>query len=126
MFENLIGYQLIEFNPMYFRVKKDDIVKTFLFEEDGGDCCGYNEFTLQLLIDENDLKNNPIITKVETCNFDNDGYEDFDHRKITFYGLYKPIEEIDSTSSSGSGWGYGACVTCKCVETNEEETITSW
>lgn len=123
MFEDLIGYQLIEFNPMCFRVKKDDVVKTFLFEEDVGGCCGYNDFTSQLLVNENDLKNNPIITKVETCDIDSEYCE---HRKITFYGLYKPIAEIDSTSSSGSGCGYGACVTCKCVETNEEETITSW
>lgn len=33
---------------------------------------------------------------------------------------------IESYSSSGSGWEYGATVTLVCKETGAEATVTSW
>lgn len=46
--------------------------------------------------------------------------------RITFFGLAKKLAMIESYSSSGSGWEYGATVTLVCKETGAEATVTSW
>ena len=122
MFENLIGWQIISMNNDGFVVTKDGKVRTFRFDEHEGDCCGYNDFEAKLFYDENNC-NNPVITSVEVTR---DDFGEYDSVSITFFGLYKPMAQINSYSSSGSGWCYGACVTCTCIETGEEEYLTSY
>lgn len=95
-------------------------ILNYTFIEDEGDCCGYNEISATLLIDEKDM---PAIAKVEQKNKE-DEYADI--VVITFFGMDKKLAEIESLSSSGSGWCYGATVTVKCVETGEEEILTSY
>ena len=51
---------------------------------------------------------------------------DSDILKLTFFGEHKAIAEVNSLSSSGSGWCYGACVTLRCRETGEEHMLTSY
>ena len=125
MFDDLIGAQLIEFDGSHFKTKdKNGTTSTFVFEEDEGDCCGWNELENTLLISDDELARNPVITKVEHQN--EDDWEDGEHVIITLFGEVKKLAQIDSISSSGSGWSYGACVTVKCIQTGEEECITSW
>lgn len=122
MLEKLIGYQIMEMNEGGFTVRKDDDVKHFIFDEDCGGCCGYNDLFTNLLITPNDTENNPFITRVEYNREENNG----DHLTLTFFGADKALATIGSHSFSGSGWCYGACVNVRCVETKEEETLTEW
>lgn len=124
--KDLIGYQLVNINEDKIVVEKDD--KQFEIEIciDAGDCCGYNDVETNLLINEN---NKPVITNItddEDCDFSEieDGW--CSTARITFYGANKKLATLDSMSSSGSGWSYGACVTVRCKELNLEETITAW
>lgn len=127
MIESLVGYRLIELNNNGFKVEKDGDIKTFEFEEDYGDCCGFNEIETNLLISDEEFSNNPVITEVEYANPSRISYYDYkDQLRITFMGESKPIAEINSLSSSGSGYGYGAHVWVVCKETNETEELTSW
>lgn len=127
MIENLIGYRLIEIDNSGFKVEKDGNVRTFEFDEDYGDCCGYNEVTANLLVSEEDLAKNPIITEV---NYDNPqkmrNYAYCEQIVITFMGESRPIAEINSESGSGSGWNYGAHAWVVCKETGETEVLTEW
>lgn len=124
MIETLIGSKLISVETDGFKVKTSDgKIKTFLFVEDAGDCCGFNVVETKLYLSQDELERNPVITNVEKI--DTSGCE-CDSVKITLFGEYKPMVEIDSVSGSGSGWQYGACVTLRCIETNEEDLITSW
>lgn len=126
MIENLIGYRLIAIDNNGFKVEKNGKVRNFEFDEDYGACCGYNEVTANLLVSEEELANNPIITEVNYCNPIMKPWEDGDRITITFMGESKPIAEINSKSSSGSGWNYGAHAWVTCKETNETETLTEW
>lgn len=127
MLENLVGYRLIEIDNDGFKVKKDDDIKTFEFDEDYGDCCGYNEVTVNLLVSQNELANNPIITEVNYANPQKmHSYNGCDQIVITFMGESRPIAEINSESGSGSGWNYGAHAWVTCRETNETEILTEW
>lgn len=119
--KDLIGYKLEKITNEEIVVSKDNELYVLKVIEDSGDCCGYNDLETQLLIDD---ENKPIITNVEY----EDVYNDCDeqHVKITFYGENKQIALIDSLSSSGSGWCYGACVTIKCKELNIDEIISEW
>ncbi len=121
--ENLVGFQLLDIKNDLIIVAKNNEIYSLKIEEDEGDCCGFNEVETKLLINKNELKNNPIISNVE--------YKDVSKGEehsviITFYGVNKPIAEFSSRSSSGSGWCYGACVMVKCKELNFEQIITEY
>ena len=123
MINELIGWQIVSMDKQGFVITKDGEKRTFKFDEDEGDCCGFNNFDAKLVYEEGSA-DNPVITAI---NFDEDESDyDENHVIITFFGGHKLLAKIDSLSSSGSGWCYGACVTCRCVETNEEETISCW
>lgn len=124
MTNELIGAQLISFDKDKFKVKTaKGKVRTFILDEDEGDCCGYNEVVSTLLIDKKELANNPIITDITEI----DAEECEGNRHIlTLVGISKPLAEIDAYSSSGSGWCYGACVTLKCEETRLSKILSSW
>lgn len=126
MFDNLIGAKLIDFDENGFKVLiNDSYVKTFEFDSEKGDCCSYNNILSNLLIDKEELKKNPVVTDVAMYKYcgNRDQCSSFN---ITLFGEFKPIAEIHAESSSGSGFRYGATVTCRCKETNEEEIITEW
>lgn len=125
MLEELIGSKLLSFNNDGFSVKTPNgEIRNFVYGENEGGCCGYNDLSTELLISETELGNNPIITNIEKK--DTSEESDGESVIITFFGESKPIATIDSLSSSGSGWCYGACVWVECKETNDSETITSW
>ena len=95
--------------PEYYEVPRE-VINTALTEAD-------EEFS-----------NNPIITEIA---YENPSKmtpygEDCDRLHITFMGESKPIAEINSLSSSGSGWFYGAHAWVVCKETKELEELTSW
>jgi hypothetical protein len=120
---DLIGYQLISINPEEIVIRKDDKEYTLHIIDDGGDCCGYNDITTELLIDNAEVKRNPIITNVEIDECEDDYGS---KAKLTFFGEYKPIAVVDSYSSSGSGWCYGACVTIECKMLGINDTLSAW
>lgn len=125
MLEELFGAQILEIDTIddEFSVKlRNGEVRHYEIIEDEGDCCGFNEFGI-LLIDKEEFARNPIITNIAEERSDNG---DSDVLKLTFFGEYKAIAEINSLSSSGSGWCYGACVTLRCRETGEEYGLTSY
>lgn len=124
MFDELIGARLLYMDDAGFGVKlSDGTVRTFIFNDDPGDCCGYNNISARLLISHADLTNAPAITRVETINTSE---SEEDALKITFFGLEKKLAEINSLSSSGSGWCYGATASVICNETKEETVMTSY
>ena len=126
MFNNLLlGSQLVSLDNNGFTVRNADGERHFIFEEDDGDCCGYNDIEVKLLISEDEISRNPVITNIVEQDHDNASV-DCDSLTITLFGESKLLAQINSCSSSGSGWQYGATVTCRCIETHEEETITSW
>lgn len=122
MFEKLIGAQILNVDENFIEVKKDD--KTFKLEiiSDGGDCCGYAEFTTNLLYSPDDARN-PVITNVTLKDKGND-YND--SSIITFFGEAKPLATIESEAGSGSGWGYGSFVSLQCKALDIDETLASW
>ena len=121
--KDLVGYQLVKIDDDKIIVSKGNKTYVLNIEEDYGDCCGYNNIKTEMFFEENS-KNNPIITRIEKKQI---GLEDDGERvEITFFGENKELAKIDSLSSSGSGWSYGACVIVKCKELNIEEEITSW
>lgn len=121
--KNLIGYQLVSINSEEIIVKKDDKEYTLRIIDDYGACCGFNDITTELLISKTELQNNPIITNVE---LEQDCGDDEETAKLTFFGMYRPIATVDTLSSSGSGWGYGACVTVECEMLGIKEKLSSW
>ena len=124
MLENLIGSQIINVGDDNFTVRtQQGENRTFRIIEDEGDCCGYNNWGIQIF-NKDEIDRNPIITKVVDTGEQEDG--DAVIRYITLFGEYAPLVEINSLSSSGSGWAYGACVTLLCEEIKTEETITRW
>ena len=94
-----------------------------MFVEDQGDCCGYAEVDAKLVV-ELGKNNAPVITRVEKS-VENSEY-DSEICQVTFFGESKLLASINAECGSGSGWQYGACVTVRCVETNEEEILSSW
>lgn len=117
----LVGMKLIDLNSEGFTVEdKDGKRFRFVFDEDEGGCCGYNEIKTTLSVS---TKNPPVITRVQ--------YQSVpagagDAVVITFFGLNREIAEISAMSSSGSGWAYGATVAVKCREINFTEVITQY
>ena len=123
MLNGLVGASLVELNERRFIVNKDDMLICFTFEEDEGSCYGFNEITTNLFISKEELHRNPIVTSIQTKRV---AGNDEDRLIITLFGEQKQLAEIESMSSSGSGWGYGATVTLHCLKTNEKEVLTSW
>lgn len=125
MFNKIIGAQLVRLDEKGFEVKKDDNLYHFDFIETEGDCCGYNDISTQLFISEEELARNPAIMKYEII--EDDGvHEEGSYFRLIFFGEVKKMAEVETYSSSGSGWSYGAAVSCLCRETNEEEILSSW
>lgn len=122
--ENLIGAKLIDLDDNCLIVEKDGIRYHISLEEDRGDCCGFNEIETTLLIDEN---NSPIIINTErTTDEDEDDYGYGERCILTLLGESKPIAEINTYSSSGSGWKYGAYVKLVCNELDINVILSSW
>jgi hypothetical protein len=129
----LIGMQLVNWNKenQTLTVRDGERLFDLQFDDsDEGDCCGFNNFFAELLVSDHDLSLNPVIThvEVEECERSFFGYRggEQDHVKVTFFGGANKLFYVDSESSSGSGWGYGACVTVKCSAIGLDECITSW
>jgi hypothetical protein len=122
MFEKLIGSQIVNVGDDYIEVKKDDEFFKLEIISDDGDCCGFAEFTTNLLYSQNDLRN-PIITNVTK---EDDGNSYGDSSVITFFGESKPLATIESNAGSGSGWEYGAYVSLECKLLDIDETLASW
>ena len=117
----LVGMKLINLNRTGFTVEDTDGERLhFVFDEDGGGCCGFNKIKTTLSMSK---KNPPVITKVQ---YQDVTAGDEDAIRITFFGLDKEIAEIFSMSSSGSGWAYGATIAVKCREINFTEVITQY
>lgn len=124
MLTELVGARLLAFSENGFTVGgSGGHTKSFVFDEDQGDCCGYAEMDTKLLV-ELGTKNAPVITRVEKSVEDSD--YDSEVCKVTFFGESKILASINAECGSGSGWHYGACVTVRCVETKEEEILSSW
>ena len=123
MLNGLVGANLVLLNECGFIVNKNDMLICFIFEKDEGDCCGFNEITTNLFINEEELRRKPIITSVET---ERDVGDNEDRLIITLFEEQKQIAEIKSMSSNGHGWNCGATVTLRCLKTNEKEVLTSW
>lgn len=124
MFDKIIGAQLVKLDEKGFEVKKNNSLYHFDFIEDEGDCCGYNDISTQLFISEEELARNPAIMKYEIV--EDDDFEEGSLFRIVFFGEVKKMAEVETYSSSGSGWSYGAAVSCLCRETNEEMILSSW
>ena len=122
--KDLIGYQLVSIDDTKIVVRKDNTEYVLNIEEDCGDCCGYNEITTKLLISDTELNRNPIITNVEMTEDEDDcaGMSG----KLTFFGEYKPMAVVDTYSSSGSGWCYGAYVSIHCDVLEINEILSTW
>lgn len=123
MLENLIGAQILTVGDDWIDVKLGDGVFKLEIISDDGDCCGYANFTTNLLYSENDARN-PIITNVSL----EDDESDYDGSSsvVTFYGESKPLAKIESLAGSGSGWNYGASVTLRCKALDIDENLASW
>lgn len=122
----LIGMQLVSWddNEKTLTVKKgEDLFKLVFDDSDEGDCCGYNDFFVELLVSEDELKRNPVITNLE---YEREDGEYGEALHITFLGEAKKIMTVNSESGSGSGWSYGAVVTVKCKGLDIDEAITEW
>lgn len=122
MFEKLIGAQIVSVGDDCIEVKKGDEFFKLEITSDDGDCCGFADFTTNLLYSPNDLRN-PVITNVTRK--DEEGY-DGDSSIITFFGESKLLATIESNAGSGSGWSYGAFVTLRCTALGIDETLSSW
>lgn len=121
MFNQLIGAELIKINRNHIVVEKDGEQYEIIIDDDGGDCCGYNEIETHLLVSEN---SRPVITSVKVEDTGDSGWSD--ETRVTFFGESKPIAEINSLSSSGSGWQYGATVTLICNKLHINQILSSW
>jgi hypothetical protein len=123
---DLIGYQLVSINEHEIRVRKNNDIFTLEIVTDEGDCCGYNDITTELFISDAELSRNPVITNVTVEDISHGDYYDGENVKLTFFGECNAMATIDSESSSGSGWCYGAavCIVCKPLEI--DEILTSW
>lgn len=125
--DKLIGMQLVSWEDATKTLivqKGEERFKLVFDDSDEGDCCGYNEFFVELTASDDELKRNPVITNVSAERSGED--EDCDSLEITFLGESKKIMTISSVSGSGSGWCYGAIVTVKCEALAIDETVTGW
>lgn len=123
--DSLIGARLVDLDNTGFTVMRTSRNGPkefrFDFDEDAGDCCGFNTIESTFLWDgEGDA---PAIVKVEYLK---DFSEDGNGCTITFFGESSEIGKVSTYSSSGSGWCYGACVTVKCRENNDQALLSYW
>lgn len=123
MLEKLIGAQVVDISEDTIKVKLNGEIYDLKLYTDQGGCCGYADFTTKLLYDKYSERN-PIITNIEVESLEDEWF--CDKVKITFYGEYKPLVEIDAEAGSGSGWTYGACVELYCKELDINKRIASW
>ena len=132
--KDLVGYRLISLNENGFTVMHPKTGHQYHFniDDDSGDCCGYNEIkaTFHLNVTKRkakrlhlEINTAPAITKVE---YSRDDCGEEDYCVVTFFGLDKELGVIEATSSSGSGWCYGATVSVLCHELDFSETLTSY
>lgn len=118
--ECLIGAKLISLEEKQFTVLKENKEYVFSFNEDHGGCSGYNRIKTQLLID---TKEKPVITNIEV---NKTQYITGAKCTLTLFGLNKTIAEVNTVSSSGSGWEYGAYVQIVCDPLCVCETLSKW
>lgn len=119
---DLIGYQLVDLNEDEIIVQKDRRRFSIKIEDDSVVCCGYNNIEAHLYV-SGEVKRNPIITDVTKENEDMDWS---DMCCITFFGEDKILAKLETESSSGSGWCYGAAVTLKCKNLKIDEVLSEW
>lgn len=119
--DKLIGSQLVGVSEDLIKVMKDGIVYNLELESYQGECCGSAEFDITFF-DEEDIKNNPVITNVIHKREGNSWSENCE---LTFFGLNKEILNITAEATSGSGYMYGASVTIYCKSLDIEEEIVS-
>ena len=121
--KDLVGFQLVDLTKEKILVRSPQgEIYTLFIEDDEGDCCGFNQIDTFLSIEKNS-KNNPIITRVGIRNSESGEGEECE---VTFYGGSKILGSIDTYSSSGSGWNYGANVTVRCSPLSLLEILSSW
>lgn len=120
----LIGYQLVSIDDEKIVVKKDGNTYTLHIVEDEGGCCGFNEIETSLFISNEELNRNPIITNISMEVSDDE--DESEKCKVTFFGEAKELARVNTLSSSGSGWSYGATVSLVCDALELDETLSSW
>ena len=118
----LVGFQILFMDEEYIVVAKNKEIFVLTIEDDEGDCCGYNEITTDLIYGAFS-KHNPVITKVT---IENEEIDEGQYCSVCFFGGSKLIGNIDTYSSSGSGWGYGATVTVRCKRLDINDILSSW
>lgn len=118
---DLVGYQLVDLDKNKIIVQKGERRFSIYIMTDEGDCCGYNIIKANLYI--GDIERNPIITDIYKDNEDT-GYSD--KCCITFFGEEKVLAKLDTESSSGSGWCYGAAVALDCKDLEINEILSEW
>lgn len=121
--KDLVGYQLVSIDDAKIIVKKGNRKYEIVIMDDPGGCCGYNDIKTELYFDKEDSKRNPVIIDVDE-KFDGGNFDT--SCSITFIGEYGNLGKIDSLSSSGSGWCYGATVTLISDKLGIKEIISSW
>lgn len=120
---DLVGYQLVSINDDKIVVKKDGIEYELQLHDYPGDCCGYNEIESELFISSTELSRNPIITNVVV---EDNGSNWGNRGKLTFFGEVKAMAEVNTYSSSGSGWCYGAAVSVVCDALELDECLSEY
>lgn len=117
--EKLIGAKLVSLDEHEMIIEKDGVKYSIRICEDYGGCCGYNEISTKLLIEKG---NEPVIVNyTKECDS-----VDGERCKIALFGECKEIAEIETFSSSVSGWGYGATVWIECNELDINIVLSSW
>lgn len=124
--KDLIGFQLVEINDSEIKLKKGD--KTFALSiidncEEEQFCCEYNDIEANLFISKEELDRNPIITDITIDKKEDDLGQTC---TVVFFGEEKNIAKLETFSSSGSGWRYGACASVKCKELDLNEVLSQW
>lgn len=126
LLKDIIGAQLSSVTTHSFTVRTPaGKVFEFQFEEDEGDCCGYNNLSTTLYFDSDDIANNPVITNFSYENSQEE-LQPGQSATITLFGLNRTIAKFDSFSSSDSGYWYGATVTLKCHRTDKYSVVSMW
>ena len=118
----LIGAQLVDINNEQITIRKKDKIFTLNIINEEGDCCGFNDIATKCLFEPNsDI--NPIIVNVT---IDNKEVGDGETCVLTFFGEDKEIAKLETYSSSGSGWAYGANVRLHCSILEIDEILSCW
>lgn len=121
--DKLIGAQIVSVDEESIKIKKDGKIHKLKVYGDSGDCCGFYDFYINLVYEENSDRN-PIITSVEESSYD-DGMHS-QTSVITFYGEHKELATIEGTAGSGSGYSYGAFVSITCETLDIDEGLVFW